>query len=106
MKWLALVVVASLSFTSVASASLAPRKSSLAGRELTRALSTRALARVVKPLEEPKAEPEFNVTEQTEILLDGRPCSWKDVPPEASILKMEVTADKKTALKIYFRTRK
>jgi hypothetical protein len=106
MKWLTLAVAAWLSFVSVATASLAqPRKSALPGKELARALATRVSPEVAKQVV-PEAEPEFSVTEQTEILLDGRPCAYKDVPADASILKMEVAVDKKTALKIHFRSRK
>jgi hypothetical protein len=49
---------------------------------------------------------EFVVTEQTEILLDGKPCKYQDVARDARIVRMEVAEDKKTVLKIHFRTRK
>jgi hypothetical protein len=107
MKWLTLVVTAWMSFVSVATASLAPpRKSPGLDKELARALATSVPPALVQQTTAPAAEPEFNVTNETEILLDGRPCSFKDVPADASILKMEVAADRKTAQKIHFRTRK
>jgi hypothetical protein len=53
---------------------------------------------------EPK--PDFVVTDQTEIRVDGRPCRFNEVPVNASIFRMELAADKKTVLTIQFRTRK
>ncbi len=52
----------------------------------------------------PQAD-EYEVTENTEITLDGRPCKYRDVPANASIIKMEVSRDH-VALKIHFRTRR
>lgn len=49
-------------------------------------------------------EEEYQVTEDTEIMLDGRPCRYRDVPANAVIMKMEVSRDH-VALKIHFRTR-
>jgi hypothetical protein len=51
-------------------------------------------------------EPEFVITEQTEVLLDGKPCKYQDVFGNARIVRMEVAEDKKTVLKIHFRTAK
>jgi hypothetical protein len=48
----------------------------------------------------------FQLTEQTEVFLDGRPCRYQDVPSGASIAKMEVAADKKTILMIHFHSKK
>jgi hypothetical protein len=45
------------------------------------------------------------VTDRTEILLDGKPCKYEAIPATASIVRMEVAADKKTVLKIHFRRR-
>ena len=52
------------------------------------------------------AAPEFQVTEQTEVLLDGKACRYQDVPQQATILRMEVAPDRKTVLRIHFRTGK
>jgi hypothetical protein len=50
--------------------------------------------------------PEFQLTEETEVFLDGRPCQYKEVPRNVSIIRLEVASDNKTILKIHFRTRK
>jgi hypothetical protein len=46
------------------------------------------------------------VTGETEILLNGKPCIYEGIPDHASIVQMDVAADKKTVLKIHFRTQK
>jgi hypothetical protein len=48
----------------------------------------------------------FLVTDQTEVTLNGQSCKYAEIPSHASILRMEVGPDKKTVLKIHFRTRK
>ena len=48
------------------------------------------------------AKAEFAVTEQTEILLNGQPCKYAQVPDHARIVHMEVAADKRTVLRIEF----
>ncbi|MCS6851692.1 MAG: hypothetical protein NZ700_11055 [Gemmataceae bacterium] len=51
--------------------------------------------------------PEFVVTEQTEVRLDGRPCKYADIPPSAEILFMEISSNRdRTILKIHFRSKK
>jgi hypothetical protein len=50
--------------------------------------------------------PEFVVTAQTEVLLDGKPCKYALVPGHASIVHLELGADSRTVVKIHFRTRK
>jgi hypothetical protein len=47
----------------------------------------------------------FEVTSRTEIFLNGKPCPYAKVPRSAEITYMEVTADKKYALKIHFRSK-
>src|SRR5438045_5292020 len=47
----------------------------------------------------------FEVTSRTEIFLDGKPCPYAKVPRTAEITYMEVTADKKHAVKIHFRSK-
>jgi hypothetical protein len=51
-------------------------------------------------------EAEFAVTNQTEVLLNGKPCKYAQVPTRASIVYMELAADKKTVLRIHFQTKK
>ena len=52
----------------------------------------------------PATASEFVVTEQTEVLLDGKACRYADVPARATVLRMEVAPDGKTVLRIQFRT--
>jgi hypothetical protein len=115
MPRLILAFVALLGLVPAASASLAPRK-----------VPTR-LDNYVPPVKAPGVSPaktsplpvepqtqvtteapssDFVVTEQTEIILNGKPCKYKDVPGHATILRMELRADKRTVLRIHFRTRK
>ena len=49
---------------------------------------------------------EYRVTSQTEVFLDGRPCPYADVPRSAGIVRMEVSSDGQTVLKIQFRSKK
>jgi hypothetical protein len=49
---------------------------------------------------------EFVITDETEVTLDGCACCYKDVPSKVSIKHLEVAADRKTVLKIDFRTRR
>ncbi|HEY7312341.1 MAG TPA: hypothetical protein VH643_23455 [Gemmataceae bacterium] len=107
MTRLILTLVAWISLVPVVSASLTPRK------------ERRPFGEVVRPILSPKlsvegpeqavgreTDPEFLVTDRTEILLDGKPCKYEEVPGHARIVKMEVAADKKTVRKIHFRTRR
>jgi hypothetical protein len=107
MNRLILVLAVWMSFVSVVSASLTPRKEpSLLGKEVHPRLAPNLS---VESLQHPvvrETESEFMVTERTEILLNGKPCKYEEVPEHASIVKMEVAADKKTVRKIHFRTRK
>lgn len=50
---------------------------------------------------------EFRLTATTEVLLDGRPCRYEDVPDGATILLLETaTNESKEILKIHFRTKR
>ncbi len=91
----------------VAPASLTPRKeSALLGTEGTRAWrSTRPAVDTLGQTATRGTRPEYRLTNETEILLDGKPCRYEAIPANARIIRMEVGADKKTVLKILFRTR-
>jgi hypothetical protein len=54
----------------------------------------------------PSPRDQFQITDQTEVTLDGRPCRYADVPRGAGIVKMEVGTDGTTVLKIQFRSRR
>jgi hypothetical protein len=66
------------------------------------ALSARLLGQEPRP----EAPPEFTVTNQTEVLLDGKPCRFDAVPRDAAIVEIRLAADEKTAICIRFRTRR
>jgi hypothetical protein len=107
MTRLTLTLAVWLGIVSMSSAALTQRKDGrLFGKEppqgQTTTLPTRALARAV----EPTAPSEFAVTEQTEVLLNGKPCRYADVPRQAGIQRMELAPDNKTVLKIHFRVGK
>ncbi|MBX9623594.1 MAG: hypothetical protein K2X82_07250 [Gemmataceae bacterium] len=52
----------------------------------------------------PPAEAEL--TAETEVVLDGRNCRYKDVPSTASVVRMVLAPDGKTITRVEFRTRK
>jgi hypothetical protein len=94
-----------IGFVSVGSATLSPRKEAVKSNKEP-AQATRIADQVKEPVMPDPASSEFAVTQQTEILLDGRPCNYAQIPANAAILRMEVAPDRKTAVRIYFRTRK
>lgn len=49
---------------------------------------------------------EVGLTEHTEVVLDGRPCRYRDIPPTAVVARMTLAADGRTVMKIEFRTRR
>ncbi|OWK47443.1 hypothetical protein FRUB_01142 [Fimbriiglobus ruber] len=57
---------------------------------------------------EAKTEPagEYKLTDQTEVVYNGQPCEFKDVPSTASVIRIDVGPDRKTLLRIEFRSKK
>jgi hypothetical protein len=107
MNRLILVLAAWMSLVSTVSASLTPRKEPAPLREEVRlVLPVKSLLAAQEQGVARESESEFVVTERTEILLNGKPCKYEEVPRHSSIVKMEVAADKKTVRRIHFRTRK
>jgi hypothetical protein len=107
MTRLAITLGAFLSLVSVASASLAPRTTpSQVEKEARREQAIRPVAQAPKQAQVREAPSEFVLTRGTEVLLNGQPCKYQDVPRHATIVRMEVAADNKTVLKIHFRARK
>jgi hypothetical protein len=104
MTRLALTLVAWMSLAAVAPASLSPRKerTTFDAEPTPRVPSAPRSAQATRP-----ADPsEYVVTKRTEVLLDGQPCHFEDVPERASILRMEVAPDGKTVLRVFFRSQK
>jgi hypothetical protein len=96
-----------ISLVAAASASLTPRKDRPPlGPEAPQVLANKLSAPAPQQAGGVGSAPEFAVTERTEILLDGKPCRYEDVPEKARILRMEVAPDKKTVLRIQFRSGK
>jgi hypothetical protein len=104
----ALALCLGLCLVPPASATLTPRKdpSPILTSPLSVASARSLLTGFGQGTSARNAAAEFNVTEQTEVTLDGRPCRYKDVPAGASIQLMELAPDRKTILRIHFRARK
>lgn len=47
----------------------------------------------------------FVVTKDTDVRLDGQPCSYAAVPSDAIVVKMQVGADRRTVVRMDFRSR-
>lgn len=50
--------------------------------------------------------PEYRLTHNTQVLLDGKPCAFERIPASATIIRMDVEADSDVILRIQFRTAK
>ena len=49
----------------------------------------------------------YQITEQTEVLLDGRTCKYQEVPNSAEIIQMEIDSDiSRGIVRIHFQSRK
>jgi hypothetical protein len=105
MNRLTLALAVWIGAASVGSASLTPRKETLTWNKEA-AQTVRVAAQAKETVLEEPGNSEFVVGQQTEILLDGKPCEYRQIPASAAILRMEVAPDRKTAVRIYFRTRK
>jgi hypothetical protein len=104
----ALTLLTCLCLGPPASASLAPHKLSPPALAKDAAgVLVKAVPDVLVPSATARGPAEeYTVSDQTEVKLDGRPCAYKDVPRGASILRIELAADRKTILRIHFRSRK
>jgi hypothetical protein len=47
----------------------------------------------------------FDITDGTEVRLDGRSCKFQNVPTTATIVSLELKADGKTVAKLYFKSK-
>ena len=96
-----------MSLATVVSASLTPRKDlPPLGKAVPSVPASILSIDALEQVAGRETEPEFVVTNQTEVLLNGKACRYEEVPSQARIVRMEVAADTKTVLKIHFRTRK
>ena len=112
MTRLTMALTVFLGCLSSATASLAPRSDFPFGGKTT--LPTSAHDRPIdldKPAAPAAAEDKTEkqklvVTDETEVQLDGHACKFKDVPAAATIVSLDLAADKKTILKIHFESKK
>ena len=103
-----MTLTAFLCFLPAALANLSPRNDlpSLGKEPLPKA-SKDAPDKPAAPAAEAKPEtPKLVITDATEVQLDGQACKLADVPGTASVVSLEVAADKKTILKIRFQSQK
>src|SRR5579885_1116904 len=63
-------------------------------------------AHLLKPAEPVEDKDGLVINDDTEILLDGRACKYEDVPNNAEITLIDLSADKKVVRKIHFRSKK
>jgi len=64
---------------------------------------------LLPPAPAPKAEddaPGPQLTADTEVVLDGRKCEYRDVPATATIVAIAFARDGRTVLRVEFRSRK
>ncbi|HEY7309253.1 MAG TPA: hypothetical protein VH643_07860 [Gemmataceae bacterium] len=62
-------------------------------------------AKAIESLVRAPSDDEFRITATTEVLLNGRPCRYEDVPDRATILHLETaTNESKEILTIHFQT--
>ena len=103
---LTIALVASLFVYSTATATLTLRKNQVPelGKQWNEELKLDS--RKPEPKPEAKSEGGLQMTEKTEIKLDGQACRYEDVPRDAQIIHLEVGADRKTVLKVHFQRKK
>ena len=107
MTRLVLTLTVVFSTLSSAKAAIAPRTDFFtSGKELPARLAKAFAAPVLPATPLVGQKDEYRITDQTEVVLDGRTCKYQDVPNNAAIVKMEVAGDKRTVVKIHFRTKK
>jgi hypothetical protein len=94
-----MALVAFLVFVSISDAGLVRRTED-------GVLKQRIDQRLVRTAPAPAANDELVITEQTEVKLDGQTCRYADVPEDAEVVLLELSADKKAVLRIHFRTKK
>lgn len=110
MTRLTLALAALLASLSPAMAMLSPHNNQPAlGKDALPTSAKDAPADAAKPAAAaaPKEEKQqFVITDDTEVQLDGKACKFGDVPETASVSSLDVGPDKKTVLKIHFKSKK
>jgi hypothetical protein len=104
---LTLALAIGMSFVSTAGASLAPRREPPKfGKPFLPPAASKVLVGPRQPATDQETMPEFVISTQTEVLLDGKACKFTLVPAHARIVHLELAADNRTVVKIHFRTGK
>jgi hypothetical protein len=98
MTRLTMALAASVLCLSAAHASLAPTKE--------RPLFDRPLPAVPKTDPAPESDGNLVISDDTEVKLDGKACKYEEIPESAEVILLEVSRDKKSVLKLHFRTKK
>jgi hypothetical protein len=98
MARLTMTLVTSFLWLSVAHANLTPVKE--------RSPFDKPLPPAPKAEAAPEQDGGLEVSDDTEIKLDGKTCKFEDIPENAEIILVEVAKDKKSILKLHYRTKK
>ena len=94
-----------LTFLFVCILGVVPSASANLARKEPPADAKRVRQEMLKPVVLAAPKQEYCVTENTEVLLNGRPCKYDEVPADAVILRMEIASSaNKEILKIHFRS--
>jgi hypothetical protein len=94
-------VVVLLCVTTAAHASLATVKDQPRTDGLMKALARDTAT----PTEKVAPPAQVELTEETEVMLDGKKCQYKDVPATASVAELVLARDGKTVVRIEFRSK-
>jgi hypothetical protein len=85
---------------------LTPASASLARKNDNTSFGSKVPPRLADRPGSSEQKDELAITDDTEIELDGRGCKYADVPKDAEIILLDLSADKKTIKKIHFRSKK
>jgi hypothetical protein len=85
---------------------LPPATASLTRKKDDTSFGSKVPPRLVDRPNPSEQKDELVVTDDTEVKLDGRDCKYADVPKDAEIILLDLSADKKAIKKIHFRSKK
>ena len=92
--------------------SVAPGNAILSGPAPTgrpdevRALRATILPPKAAPAPAADSGPQLELTADTQVYLDGKPCALKDVPSTATVSRVDVAKDRKSIVRIEFTSKK
>ena len=95
-RWLSAVALAAASLPALAAASPGNRQATESPPPVRKAPPDKTAAAGDRD--------QFDLDRESEVLLDGRPSRYQDIPPDAVIQRMEVTREG-VIVRIHFRTR-